>query len=77
MCFYPVPGSTRPLENLSVAGTITQSVCMAHYKFPQQLFTVGTLLFQNSQLVGMDFFKAIDESYGIDPDVYVDLVCIQ
>ena len=40
----------------------------AGYKSPQQLFTAGCLLLQNSQLPALDFFHSVDETYGIDTD---------
>ena len=40
----------------------------AGHKSPQQLFTAGALLLQNSQLAAMDFFEAVNESYGVDQD---------
>ena len=40
----------------------------ANHKSPQQLFTAGCLLLQNSQLPALDFFHAVDDAYGIDPD---------
>lgn len=40
----------------------------AGHKSPQQLFTAGALLLQNSQIAALDFFDSVDESYGIDPD---------
>ena len=38
------------------------------HKSPQQLFTAGALLLQNSQLDALDFFENVDADYGIDPD---------
>lgn len=40
----------------------------AGHKSPQQLFTAGLLLLQNSQLVALDFFESVDDEYGIDPE---------
>ena len=40
----------------------------ANHKSPQQLFIAGALVLQQSGLTAMDFFEAIDEDYGIDPD---------
>ena len=40
----------------------------AGHKSPQQLFTAGALLLQNSQIAALDFFDSVDDSYGIDPD---------
>ena len=40
----------------------------ASHKSPQQLFTAGAMLLQNSQIAALDFFHSVDESYGIDPD---------
>lgn len=40
----------------------------AGHKSPQQLFTAGALLLQNSQLSALDNFEDVDEEYGIDPD---------
>ena len=40
----------------------------AGHKSPQQLFTAGALLLQNSQISALDFFDSVDDSYGIDPD---------
>ena len=37
------------------------------HKSPQQLFTAGALLLQNSQLSALDFFENVDADYGIDP----------
>ena len=53
--------------------TLTKSICdhsirTANHKFPQQLFTAGCLLLQNLQLPALDFFDAVDDTYGIDPD---------
>ena len=45
----------------------------AGHKSPQQLFTAGSLLLQNSQLAALDFFHAVDETYGIDLDGPVPL----
>ena len=40
----------------------------AQHKSPQQLFTAGCLLLQNSQIPALDFFHSFDDTYGIDPD---------
>ena len=40
----------------------------AAHKSPQQLFTVGCLLLQNSQISALDFFHSVDNTYGMDPD---------
>ena len=40
----------------------------ACHKSPLPLFTAGVLLLQNSGLEAMDFFQAVDETYGIDTD---------
>ena len=40
----------------------------ASYKSPQQLFTAGALLLQNSQLPAFDFFHNVDDEYGIDTE---------
>ena len=39
-----------------------------NHKSPSQLFTAGTILLQNSELPGLDFFLEVDENYGVDPD---------
>ena len=38
----------------------------SHHKSPNQLFTAGALLLQHSGLQALDFFEAVDETYGID-----------
>ena len=40
----------------------------ANHRSPEQLFTAGCLLLQNSQLPVLDFFDAVDDTYGTDPD---------
>ena len=40
----------------------------ANHRSPQQLFTAGALLLQNSGLAAMDFFLSVDEDYGVDPN---------
>ncbi len=40
----------------------------ACHKSPQQLFTAGCLLLQNSQISALDFFHSVDNFYGVDPD---------
>ena len=45
----------------------------AGHKSPQQLFTAGCLLLQNSHIPALDFFHSIEETYGIDPDGPVPL----
>ncbi len=40
----------------------------AGHKSPQQLFTAGCLLLQNSHIPALDFFNTVDERYGIDLD---------
>ena len=39
-----------------------------NHKSPNQLFTAGAILLQNSDIPGLDFFLEVDEYYGIDPD---------
>lgn len=43
----------------------------AHHKSPNQLFTAGMLLLQNSQLTALDFFGVIDSNYGVDEEAPV------
>ena len=40
----------------------------AQHKSPQQLFTAGALLLQNSGMAALDFFQTVDTSYGTDHD---------
>ena len=40
----------------------------AHNKSPHQLFTEGALLLQHSGLTALDFFRIVDDTYGIDVD---------
>lgn len=58
----------------------------AHSKSPYQLFTAGALLLQHSNLIALDFFDDVDDSYGIDSTsvsheengvVYVPEVAVQ
>ena len=48
-------------------GGITIPYVQAGHKSPQQLFTAGCLLLQNSQLPALDFFHS-DDTYGTDTD---------
>ena len=43
----------------------------AHHKTPHQLFTAGALLLQHSGLAALDFFKDVDDTYGIDIDGHI------
>lgn len=43
------------------------------HKSPNQLFTAGAILLQNSELPGLDFFLEVDEHYGIDPDGHIPI----
>ena len=38
------------------------------HKSPNQLFSAGAILLQNSQIAGLDFFHEVDEYYGVDHD---------
>ena len=40
----------------------------AHHHSPHQIFTAGALLLQHSQLAALDFFGAVDDTFGLDPD---------
>jgi len=40
----------------------------ANHKSPNQLFTAGAILLQNSQLPGINFFHQVNSQYGIDMD---------
>jgi len=44
------------------------SIRTANHKSPQQLFTAGALLLQQSSLAATDFFSLVDEEYGVDPN---------
>ena len=43
----------------------------AHHHSPHQIFTAGALLLQHSQL---DFFGAVDDTFGLDPDADGNIV---
>lgn len=62
-----VPRINRSLQEF-VNGWNNHPLRTAGHKSPQQLFTAGALLLQNSQIAALDFFDSVDESYGIDPD---------
>ena len=47
----------------------------ACHKSPQQLFTAGCLLLQNSQISSLDFFHSVDEAYVMDLSHLLIKVC--
>ena len=62
-----VPRINKALAEF-VSSWNNHSLRTAGHKSPQQLFTAGVLLLQNSQLAALDFFQTVDEEYGIDPE---------
>ena len=62
-----IPRINRCLQEFT-NGWNNHPIRTATHKSPQQLFTAGCLLLQNSQLPALDFFHSVDETYGIDPD---------
>lgn len=62
-----IPRINRSFQEF-VNGWNNHPLRTAGHKSPQQLFTAGALLLQNSQIAALDFFDSVDESYGIDPD---------
>ena len=62
-----IPRINRCLEEFT-NGWNHHPIRTANHKSPQQLFTAGCLLLQNSQLPALDFFHSVDDTYGIDPD---------
>ena len=51
-----------------VNGWNNHPIRTAGHKSPQQLFTAGSLLLQNSQIAALDFFHHVDDTYGMDPN---------
>ena len=45
------------------------SIRSANHKTPQQLYTAGCLLLQNSDMEALDYYEAVDNNYGIDPGI--------
>ena len=62
-----IPRINKALQEF-VRSWNNHSLRTAGHKSPQQLFTAGALLLQNSQLSALDFFHQVDVNYGIDPD---------
>lgn len=62
-----IPRINKALEEF-VCSWNNHSLRTAGHKTPQQLFTAGALLLQNSQLAALDFFHQVDLDYGIDSD---------
>ena len=62
-----IPRINRALKEF-VTSWNNHPIRTAAHKSPQQLFTAGALLLQNSQLSAFDFFQNVNEQYGIDPD---------
>ena len=60
-------GSTSLLEFVN-----SHPIRTAAHKSPQQLFTAGCLLLQNSQIYALDIFHSVD-TYGTDSDGPVPL----
>ena len=62
-----IPRINRSLQEFK-NGWNNHPIRTAGYKSPQQLFTAGCLLLQNSQIPALDFFHSVDGDYGIDPE---------
>lgn len=63
-----LPRINRSIKSFS-RGWNSHSLRTEHGHSPQQLFTTGLLLMQQSGLTAFDFFDTIDESeYGIDEE---------
>ena len=62
-----IPRINRSLREF-VSSWNNHPIRTARHKSPQQLFTAGALLLQNSQLSALDFFQSVDEQYGVDPE---------
>ncbi len=62
-----VPRINHSLEEF-VRSWNNHPIRTAGHKSPQQLFTAGCLLLQNSHIPALDFFNTVDERYGIDLD---------
>lgn len=62
-----VPRINRSLQQF-VNSWNNHPIRTASHKSPQQLFTAGCLLLQNSQISALDFFHSVDDLYGVDPD---------
>lgn len=56
-----------------VNGWNNHPIRTASHKSPQQLFTTGCLLLQNSQLPVFEFLHSVDDTYDIDPDGPISL----
>ena len=44
------------------------SIRTTEHKSPNQLFSAGAILLQNSLIARLDFFHEFDEYYGVDHD---------
>lgn len=62
-----MPRINRSLTEF-IRGWNNHSIRTAHHKTPQQLFTAGCLILQNSGIDALDFGDTVGENYGIDPD---------
>ena len=67
-----IPRINRGLKEF-VNGWNNHPIRTASHKSPQQLFTAGCLLLQNSLIPALDFFHHVNDTYGIDPDGPISL----
>lgn len=60
-----IPRINRSLTEFGAAWN-SHPMRTTNHKSPQQLYTAGCLLLQNSDIEALDFDNAVDENYGID-----------
>lgn len=65
-----IPRINRSLTQF-VHGWNHHPIRTAHKKSPYQLFTGGMLFLQHSRLAALDFFDAVDPTYGLDDNAPV------
>jgi len=66
--FVYIPRINRSLKEF-ISSWNNHPIRTACHKTPQQLFTAGILILQNSNIEALDFSAVVDENYGVDPDI--------